>query len=191
MISELAARPRRKEKVMKPVLNIADAVANGDARELSHGDTFQARLSPLSAPIGGVQIGANVTTVPPGRAAFPLHHHHANEEHFYVVSGSGVLRFGAETHAVREGDYIVTPAGGPELAHQLINTGAEDLVYLALSTKRWPEVVGYPDSGKTGVAVAPPESGGARFIVEDAAKDTKGYWDGEDGAEVAVLFDER
>lgn len=175
---------------MKPILNISDAVADGDARELSHGNSFQARLAPLSAPIGGVQIGANVTTVPPGKAAFPLHHHHANEEHFFIVRGSGILRFGTQTHAVRDGDYIVTPGGGPELAHQLVNTGAEDLVYLALSTKRSPEVVGYPDSGKTAVAIAPLEAGGARFIVEDTAKDVKGYWDGEDGAAVAALVDE-
>lgn len=173
---------------MKPILNIADAAAN--ARDVSHGDRFQARLVALSAPIGGVRIGANVTTVPPGKAAFPLHHHHANEEHFFVVRGSGILRFGAETHAVREGDYIVNPAGGHELAHQLVNTGTEDLVYLALSTKQSPEVVGYPDSGKTGVAVAPLESGGQRFIIKDTAKDIKGYWDGEDGAAVAALVDQ-
>lgn len=175
---------------MKPILNIADAIADPNGRELSHGDRFQAHMAALSAPIGGVQIGANVTTVPPGRAAFPLHHHHANEEHFFIIRGSGVLRFGAETHAVREGDYIVTPAGGPELAHQLVNTGTADLVYLALATKRSPEVVGYPDSGKTGVAAAPPDSGGARFIIADTAKDTKGYWDDEDGAAVAALVDQ-
>lgn len=168
---------------MKPVLNIADTTV----REIAHGDRFEARMGPLSLPLGGVQIGANVTTVPPGKAAFPLHHHYASEEHFFVVRGSGVLRFGQETHAVREGDYIVTPAGGAELAHQLVNTGAEDLVYIALSTKQSPEVVGYPESGKTGVAVGSFETGDKRFIVEDAAKDRKGYWDGEDGAAIAAL----
>ena len=36
-----------------------------------------------------------------------------------------------------------------------INTGDVDLVYLAISTLQVPEVVGYPDSRKTGVAVVP------------------------------------
>lgn len=176
---------------MKPIINIADAMADPGGRELNHGDRFQAHLGPLSTPIGGVQIGANVTTVPPGRAAFPTHHHHANEEHFYIVRGSGMLRFGPDTHAVREGDYIVTPAGGPELAHQLVNTGTVDLVYLAMATSRSPDVIGYPDSGKTGVATAPRDSGGTWFLIEDTAKDTKGYWDDEDGAAVATLVDGR
>jgi uncharacterized cupin superfamily protein len=76
----------------------------------------------------------------------------------------------------------VTPPGGAELAHQLVNTGATDLVYLALSTKRLPEVVGYPDSGKTGVAAEGMTQ--RRFLVEDRFRDTVTYYDGEDGAGV-------
>ncbi len=30
-------------------------------------------------------------------------HHHANEEHFFVPSGTGVLRIGAETFEVKTG----------------------------------------------------------------------------------------
>ena len=117
---------------MHPILNIADA----ESRPITNGDVFEARLAPLAERLGGRDIGANVTTVPPGKAAFPLHHHHGNEEHFFIISGNGVLRLGAVNHAVKPGDYIVTPPGGAELAHQLVNTGATDLVYLALSTKR-------------------------------------------------------
>src|SRR5947208_15058499 len=117
---------------MPPMLNIAEA----ESRQITNGDIFEARLAPLAERLGGRAIAANVTTVPPGKAAFPLHHHHGNEEHFFVISGTGVLRLGAATHAVKPGDYIVTPPGGAELAHQLVNTGATDLVYLALSTTR-------------------------------------------------------
>ena len=57
-------------------------------------------------------------------------------------------------------------------------------LYLALSTKLSPEVVGYPDTGKTGVGVLAPDGSRQRFLVEDRLRDTKGYWDGEDGAAI-------
>ena len=168
---------------MKPILNIADAP---QGRHVTHGDFFEARLRPLAEKLGGKTIGANLTTVPPGKAAFPCHHHFANEEHFFIVRGTGVLRFGTETHEVKAGDYIVTPPGGPEVAHQLVNTGSEELAYLSISTLRVPEVVGYPDSGKT--AAAPRGYRGEHFfIVEDKLRNTKTYWDDEDGSAVRAL----
>lgn len=171
---------------MKPFLNIADAEAN---YRLSHGDRFEARLAELTPQLGARAIGANLTTVPPGKAAFPFHHHYANEEHFFIVRGAGTLRYGDATHPVKLGDYIVTPVGGPEHAHQLVNTGNEDLVYLALSTQIAPEVCGYPDSGKTGVRAVPyGDPGPDRFLIHDAARATVDYWDGEDGAAVEKLI---
>jgi uncharacterized cupin superfamily protein len=169
----------------KPILNLADApVYSG-----SSGDWFQYSLHALAAPLGAKTIGANVTRVPPGKAAFPLHHHHANEEHFFILSGTGVLRAGGQTHPVKPQDYIVNAPGGGEAAHQLVNTGTEELVYLAISTTVVPDVVGYPDSGKTGVRTAAAMEPGARFIVDDAAKDTLGYWDREDGRQVAAVVE--
>src|SRR3979409_2546958 len=123
------------ETAVNPIHNLDRA----ENRPVPNSDISEARLAPLAERLGGRDIGANVTTVPPGKAAFPLLHHHGNEEHFFVISGTGVLRLGAATHAVKPGDYIVTPPGGAELAHQLVNTGAADLVYLALSTKPLPE----------------------------------------------------
>ena len=73
------------------------------------------------------------------QGAFPLHHHCANEEHFFILSRTGVLRGGAETFAVKPQDYIVNLPGGGETAHQLVNTGTESLVYLAISTAVLPE----------------------------------------------------
>ncbi len=167
---------------MKPIVNIADAPVS---HLLAHGDIFEMRMASFSDELGATRIGANLTTVPPGKAAFPFHHHYANEEHFFVVRGNGLLRFGETVHAVRPGDYIVAPAGGPEFAHQLVNTGNEDLVYLGLSTRNAPEVVGYPDSGKTGVAAVPYGAPGpARFVVADDQRGTTDYWDGEDGKAV-------
>jgi uncharacterized cupin superfamily protein len=99
---------------------------------------------------------------------------------------------GEEMYAVKPQDYIVTLPGGPETAHQLVNTGDTDLVYLALSTMLYPEVAGYPESGKTGVRLAMGEAPEARFLLRDGDKDAVGYWEGEDGSGVAsVLARER
>jgi uncharacterized cupin superfamily protein len=78
--------------------------------------------------------------------------------------------------------------GGPETAHQLVNTGNEDLVYLAISTMLYPEVAGYPESGKTGVRLSAGEASAARFLLRDGDKDAVGYWDGEDGNGVASVL---
>ncbi|MDP2325035.1 MAG: cupin domain-containing protein, partial [Gammaproteobacteria bacterium] len=115
---------------MKPVMNLADAPQVNN----SSGNHFEARMQRLAQPLGAQRIGANLTTVPPHKAAFPFHHHHANEEHFFVLSGSGVLRYGDDWHAVGPNDYVYCQPGSAEHAHQLINTGDVDLVYLAIST---------------------------------------------------------
>lgn len=169
---------------MPLVLNVADAETHSD----SHGEHFAYAMTELASALGAKAIGANITRVPPGKAAFPHHHHFANEEHFFILNGAGVLRVGEERHPVKAQDYIVHPPGGPELAHQLVNTGTEDLVYLAISSCRLPEVVGYPDSGKTGVRPSSFGDDPDKFRVRDADKEGVGYWEGEDGRHVAEIL---
>ncbi len=171
----------------RPILNVMDAPVDLG----SSGAHFEYTMAELAEGLGARSIGANVTRVPPGKAAFPLHHHHANEEHFFILSGTGVLRVGAETFDVKPQDYIVNLPGGAETAHQFVNTGTEDLVYLAISTAVLPEVVGYPDSGKTGVRFAFDQSPASKFLIQDSAKNTVGYWDGESGEAVASIMVER
>lgn len=170
----------------KPMINLADA----PLRTEQSGEHFAHTIAPLAGSLGAKLIGTNVTRVPPGKAAWPLHHHYANEEHFFILSGTGKLRVGDAVHAVRQHDYIVNPAGGTEVAHQLINTGTEDLVYLAISTLISPEVVGYPDSAKTGVRSAAVGQPGEFFLIPETAKrmrNAEEYWRGEDGAQVAAV----
>lgn len=101
--------------MIKPIINLADAPTSFDAS----GERFGYSMTDLARRLGARAIGANITCVPPGKAAFPMHHHFANEEHFFVLSGSGVLRLGSETYPVNANDYIVNLPGGPERAHQL------------------------------------------------------------------------
>lgn len=165
---------------------MADNIVNLDelefTRELSHGDRFEARIAPVSPLIGGVQLAYNVTAVAPGKRAFPFHNHHTNEELFFILDGEGTLRFGDREHPVRAGDLIACPTGGPEVAHQLVNTGDRELRYLALSTAIGADVFQYPDSGKFGVVAGrrpgmrPDEAPFAGFYDERLRL---GYWDGE------------
>jgi uncharacterized cupin superfamily protein len=168
----------------KPLINVDEAPTRTDA----NGEHFASSMTDLASELGANAIGANITRVPPGKAAFPFHHHYANEEHFFVLSGSGVLRWGSNTYAVKRHDYVVNLPGGPEHGHQLINTGDEDLVYLAISTQVLPEVVGYPESGKTGVRTVWTRDKSGRFLVTDEDKDAVSYWDGEDGHRVAEIL---
>ncbi len=160
----------------KPVVNMADV----PTQELRHGETFQATMARIGPLLGLQQLGCQITSVPPGKCAFPFHVHHRNEELFFVLAGSGTLRHGSETFPVRAGDVIASLAGGP--AHQLINTGSEELRYLAISTNADPEVVEYPDSGKFAVISGRPAGGtytDARLAYVGRAENSLDYWDGE------------
>ena len=142
---------------------------------------FASRMAPIGAKIGARLLGYNITIVPPGMRAFPLHNHHINEEMFFIVSGSGELRVGKERQAIRAGDFIACPPGGPETAHQIINTGTEELRYLAVSTLLTPEVVEYPDSGKFAVSLRETQPDGTMRVIRHVDKEGTGldYWDGE------------
>lgn len=131
-------------------------------REAGHGESFAARLGRIGPMIGAKKLGCQLHIVPPGKKAFPRHAHHSNEEMFFIVSGEGACRIGDEAFPVRAGDVISAPAGDGSTAHQIVNTSARELRYLAFSTRLDPDVVEYPDSGKISVASMIPEDGGLR-----------------------------
>lgn len=155
----------------------ASFVAPGEAAE-----RFDAQTGQIASRLCAQKLGYNLTVVPPGKRAFPLHNHHINEEMFLILAGEGTLRIGPTTHAVRSGDVIACPPGDKSMAHQLINTGTEDLRYLAVSTKLSPEIAEYPDSGKfCAVAEYPADWQGApkQFHYFGREDSRTPYWDGE------------
>ena len=97
-------------------------------------ERFGGRVAWLGPGLGAQRLGFNVTVIAPGKCAFPFHSHRANEELFYVIEGTGELRFGAATHPLRAGDVVACPPGGAEVAHQIVNTGAAEMKVLAVST---------------------------------------------------------
>ncbi len=163
----------------KQIINLQDL----DYHEWSHGEGFQGRMGEIGLSVGAEKLGYNLTVVPAGKRAFPMHCHYANEEMFFILEGSGEIRMGDERYPIRQGDVINCPAGGPETAHQIINTMDKgDLKYLAVSTTLSPEVCQYPDSGKTLVSHFPPPGGIGeeilRFILLEGEGETD-YWEGE------------
>ncbi len=103
-------------------------------------------LTPSMRPAGG-SLGVNQTRVKPGCACVPFHWHLREDEVFFIQSGTGVLRYGEALIPLRPGDCVSCPAG-TKVAHQIANTGDEDLVYLAIGPYDPHEVCGYPDNGK-------------------------------------------
>ena len=163
----------------RPILNIAD---NLEYRQWGNGKDYEAKLGALAAKLGAQKLGYNLTVLAPGKKAFPFHSHRVNEEMFFVVEGEGELRIGKEKHAIRKGDVIACPPGGPETAHQISNTGTAELKYLAVSTKLSPEICDYPDSSKFGVyAELGPEADGKPQMLRHLNRPGGGidYWDGE------------
>jgi Fe-S cluster assembly ATP-binding protein len=131
----------------KPIMNLADV----PLRESRHGETFAAQLGRIGPLIGAKKLGCQLHIVPPRKKAFPRHAHHANEEMFFVLSGTGQFRIGEETHAIRAGDVIAALSGDGSTAHQIVNTSDEELGLL-----------------------------GAKFVYIGRAGDALNYWDNEE-----------
>ena len=66
---------------------------------------------------------------------------------FFILEGEGTLRFGSAEYPVRKGHFICCPCGGPEVAHQLLNTGSGELRYVAVSTTIDTETAAAPPMG--------------------------------------------
>lgn len=170
-----------------PILNIADL----QFINFGHGsgmpgkaapEQFEAKLGDIGRKLGAQKLGYNLTVVQPGKRAFPIHNHRVNEEMFFIVEGEGEIRIGKERYKVRQGDVIACPPGGPETAHQIVNTSKNaEMKYLAVSTLMSPEVVDYPDSGKFGVRadVLGPDGKPQTLRFLGHWQGSLDYWDGE------------
>ena len=158
---------------------IDDRVINIDQLKLEHfaqGDKFESNSARIGPQLGAKDLGYSYDVVPPGKSACPFHSHRAEEEMFFVVRGTGLLRYGSETRKIRAGDFICCPVGGPDTAHQIINDSGEELAYISVSTMMPAEVCEYPDSGKIGAF-----GGEGEHRVRQLTRPAQSldYWDGE------------
>ena len=162
---------------MIPAVNI-------DALPLEHwtrGEAYESLDLSIGDRLGLTMLGISINVVPPGKSGCPFHNHRCEDEIFIILEGEGTYRFGSEERPIRAGDVLGAPAGGPETAHQILNTGTVPLRYFALSNQSVADVVEYPDSGKFQSIARLPDGNRFRYLgrPESAVED---YWDGEPGA---------
>ncbi len=101
-------------------------------------------ISSASVPIN--KCSAAFFELDPGNTANAYHYHEANEEVFYIISGSGVLRHPEGETPISAGDAIVCSAT-PEGAHLLKNTSdTEKLIYINFATSLTPDIMYTPDN---------------------------------------------
>ena len=157
----------------KPFMNL-DEVEFTDIEDNGY---YTSRRAQFSGNIGARKLGYNLTVLPPGKAQCPFHSHRGEEEMFLILEGEGELRFGQQRYRIREHDVIACPTGGPEVAHQIINTGSKDLRYLALSNIVDIEACEYPDSNKVLICTNEPGTPALRKMVR--AETNVEYYDRE------------
>lgn len=167
-----------------PIINIDQLtpapMPKGMAPEGEDAERFGAKMAYIGPMLGAKKLGYNLTKVEPGKCAFPFHCHRVNEEMFFIVEGEGEVRLGSQRHKLRAGDILACPPGGPESAHQIVNTGSQELTFLAVSTRETPELAEYPDSGKFGVMAQYMGADGApeMFLHVGKREQNLPYWEG-------------
>jgi uncharacterized cupin superfamily protein len=137
---------------------------------------YESQRSKLSKGTAAKKLGTSFDTLAPGMRVCPYHLHHAQEEQFVILEGSGTLRVAGEMLPIKAGDVIFIPAG-PEYPHQIINTSQAPLKYLSISTMEAPEICEYPDSGKY-LAEGSLDSETPFDVIAKMGNNVD-YWDGE------------
>ena len=155
------------------IVNLAELdvqpVSPARAPKGANAASYDRRSAEIASRIGARKLGYNLTVLAPGKRNCPYHSHRVEEEMFFILEGSGELRYGNARHRIRAGDIIACPPGGPETAHQIINDSPADLAYLSVSTMSAAEICEYPDSKKIGVF-----GGGLSHMTR--ATDGLDYW---------------
>lgn len=104
---------------MKPVINLDAPAFTVQAID----ERFGSSMASAGPRIGAHLLGYRVTRLAPGKRAWPYHCHHGNEELFFILSGSGTLRYGEREYPLRQGDFVAAPPGGDKAARTLSRFG--------------------------------------------------------------------
>ena len=129
-----------------------------EGQKMSRGAGNEFTIKEVISRADATRCRANFIEVEPGNQAFSYHYHEINEEVFYIISGTGIVRTIKGDITVKAGDAITFPAG-KEGAHVIRNgSDTEKLVYLDFDAINIPEIVHFPDTNK--VMVVGPYSNG-------------------------------
>ena len=122
-----------------------DQVADDGRRVRWFGHAFEADM-----------LGASLIELPPETPGSALHMHYGVEEMFFVLSGAPTVRTPEGEELLSPGDVVYFPEGRAGL-HDFSNATTEPVRMLGISTKRFPDVVAYPERGVAWVATRHPE----------------------------------
>ena len=101
-------------------------------------------------------LGASLIELLPGAPGGPLHMHYGVEEMFFVLSGTPTVRTPAGEETLEPGNVVYFPEGRDGL-HDFSNPADEPARIVGISTKRFPDVLVYPERGVAWVATRHPE----------------------------------
>lgn len=153
-----------------PTPNRPIASAALELDRFEEGARFGGGWIPLGALGGARDVGVNLMEISPGKQSCPFHWHLREEEHFYVLEGSCVLRTSAGRFPMKAGDYVCFPAG-ERVAHCFENPHLAPCRVLVVGTRCADEIAVYPDSGKMKLR--------ALNRIVPWTEESLDYWDGE------------
>lgn len=115
-------------------------------------------IKPVISAKEGRQYTINFVEVEPENYAYSYHWHEMNEEAFYIISGTGVVKIADGEVNVKSGDVITFPTG-PKGAHVIRNASkTEKLIYIDFDTNNKAEIVHLLDANKI-MAMGPYSNG--------------------------------
>ena len=119
-------------------------------------DEFGVHVRWFGHPFGADMLGASLRELLPGSPGGSMHLHYGVEEMFFVLRGTPTVRTPEGEETLSPGDVVYFPEG-PDGLHTFSNQSDEPVRLLSISTKRFPDVVAYPERGVAWVATRHPE----------------------------------
>jgi uncharacterized cupin superfamily protein len=92
---------------------------------------------------GGHPFDVEQVRIAPGAANIPFHAHAAQWEMYVFTSGQGEVRGDDGVFAIQAGDSVIF---SPGQAHQIRNTGTDELIYLVIADHPVADIATYPDT---------------------------------------------
>jgi len=137
------------------------------AKKTNYPEPFASRMAgrekrALGDLFGLANFGVNLTRLAPGGSSALRHVHSKQDEFVYILQGNPILVTNAGETALAPGLCAGFKAGNGD-AHQLVNRGSEDVVFLEIGDRGAGDSATYPDDDIQAVAVA----GGWQFSHKD------------------------
>ena len=132
----------------KPIAVKADAVPPR-TKPSNYPEPFFSRMlkrekRQLGDVFGLTNFGVNLTRLAPGACSSMRHAHSHEDEFVFVLEGTPTLVTNAGETELQPGMCAGFAAGGDD-AHQLVNRGTSDVVYLEIGGRNADDTVDYPD----------------------------------------------